>query len=300
MKDMRRSMFRKAAGTGIVLLLSACLFVLPGSAAPQTAPGDPLDAILKDLAAYKFEPGVGPLMRLRAYVAAHKDDPDKRKECETKLIAFLQASPAPGGAMAACRALRLMGGPAAVPVLESMLLSADRTDPARYALEKIPGTEADKALLGTLSKAQGDIKRGIISSIGERRIAGAVPALEILAAGGDASAAGDAVKALGKIGTAEAARALTTALDKSSGAQKGVVASALLLCAEARLAESKKFEAAGLYDKLLKAGLPDILRQAAFRGREGPGPLRASHQPYPPGVQRRQRPGGFQRRAQAA
>ncbi len=270
---------RRSVGRGLVLLAALALIVstaltAPAPRGPQSErmqgmglTYDSLDAILKDLAVYKFDQGVGAPLALRAYVFAHKNNPAERTECEAKLIAFLQASPAPGGTMAACRALRLMGSAAAVPVLESMLLSADRTDPARYALEKIPGAEADNALLRTLDKAQGDIKRGIIFSIGERRIAGAVPALEKLAAGGDASFAGDAVKALGKIGTAEAARALTAAFDKSSGAQKGGVASALMLCAEARIAENKNLEAAGLYDKLLKAGLPDVLKQAAFRGR---------------------------------
>ncbi|HSA97101.1 MAG TPA: HEAT repeat domain-containing protein, partial [Acidobacteriota bacterium] len=267
MRATRSSMFKKAAGTGIVLLLSTLLFAQAGRTAPQAPAADSLDTILKDLTAYKFDTGVGPLLRLRAYVFAHKDDPAQRKDCEAKLIAFLQASPAPGGTMAACRALRLMGSAAAVPVLESMLLSADRTDPARYALEKIPGPEADGALLTALGKSQGDIKRGIIFSIGERRIGGAVPALEKLATGGDAAAAGDAVKALGKIGTAEAARVLTSVLERSAGQQKSGAASALLLCAESRLRENKSGEAAGLYEKLLKAGLPDVLRQAAFRGR---------------------------------
>ncbi len=34
-----------------------------------------LDAILKDLANYKFDQGVGAPLALRAYVFSHKDDP---------------------------------------------------------------------------------------------------------------------------------------------------------------------------------------------------------------------------------
>ena len=142
-------------------------------------------------------------MRLHAYVFSHKDNPQARKETEAALLKFIQGSPAPGGLMAACRALRLIGGPASVPVLAALVLKPETTDPARFALERIPGDEADQALLAGLDKAQGDIRRGIVFSIGERRSAAAVPALVRLAGGKDALLAADAIKALGKTGGPE-------------------------------------------------------------------------------------------------
>ena len=138
---------------------------------------DSLDAILKDLQTYDFASGVGAPMRLHAYVFTHKDDPQDRKDTEAALIKFVQSSPAPGGLMAACRALRLIGGPNAVPVLAILVLKPESTDPARYALERIPGAEADQALIAMLDKTQGDIRRGIVFSLGERRSAAAVPVL---------------------------------------------------------------------------------------------------------------------------
>ncbi|MGD0015844.1 MAG: hypothetical protein ABSD56_15730, partial [Bryobacteraceae bacterium] len=48
-------------------------------------------------ASYKFDQGVGAPLRLRAYVFSHKDDPAARKDCEAKLLGFLQTGPAPGG-----------------------------------------------------------------------------------------------------------------------------------------------------------------------------------------------------------
>ncbi len=69
---------------------------------------------------------------------------------------FIQGSPAPGGLMAACRALRLVGGPDSVPVLAALALKPETTDAARYALERIPGGEADQALVEALGKTQGD------------------------------------------------------------------------------------------------------------------------------------------------
>jgi HEAT repeat protein len=278
----------KFAGGGLAILLGLALLAPAGmTAAPaqQTDQAkrsmgltyDSLDAILKDLANYRFDQGVGAPLRLRAYVQAHKDDPGARKDCETKLLAFLQTGPAPGGMMAACRSLSLIGSAASVPVLEGLLFKPETTDPARYALERIPGEEADRALLAALDKAQGDVRRGIVSTLGRRAVPAAVPALEKFVSGNDAAVVGDAVKALGRIGTADAARVLTSYLGRAKGPQKGEAASALLLCAGAWRKAGKTAEAAAVYEKLLAAGLPDVDRQAAFRGklaaagREGQG-----------------------------
>ncbi len=108
---------------------------------------------------------------LRAYVFSHKDNAQARKETEAALLKFIQGSPAPApaGLMAACRALSLVGGPDSVPALAALALKPDTTDAARYALERIPGNEADAALVAALDKAEGDISRGIVFSLGERK-----------------------------------------------------------------------------------------------------------------------------------
>jgi HEAT repeat protein len=222
---------------------------------------DSLDAILKDLANYKFDQGVGAPLGLRAYVFSHKDNPLARRETEAALLRFIQGSPAPGGLMAACRALRLIGGPDSVPVLAALVLKPETTDAARFALEKIPGSEADQALLAALDRSQGAVKRGLVFSIGERGSAAAVPALEKLAGGKDLSLAADAAKALGKVGGPEAVRVLTGVLGKAGPALKLESASALLLAAE------NDPRTAAVYDKLIAANLPPVMRQAAFKGK---------------------------------
>jgi HEAT repeat protein len=222
---------------------------------------DSLDAILKDLANYKFDQGVGAPLGLRAYVFSHKDDPQARRETETALLRFIQGSPAPGGLMAACRALRLIGGPDSVPVLAALVLKPETTDAARFALERIPGSEADKALLAALDRSQGAVKNGLVFSIGERKPAAAVPALEKLAGGKDPSLAADAVKALGRIGGPEAVRILAGVLGKAGPGLKLEAASALLAAAESDAG------AAAIYDKLIAANLPPVMRQAAFKGK---------------------------------
>ena len=210
------------AVAALVVFASLALMAVPaaGRTAVRAQQGmeliyDSLDAILRELQSYDFAAGVGAPMRLRAYVFVHKDNAQARKETEAALLEFIQGSPAPGGLMAACRALRLVGGPDSVPVLAALALKPETTDAARYALERIPGEEADRALVEGLGKTAGAIKRGIVFSLGERKTAAAVPALAGLAAGKDTALAMDAVKALGKIGGAEAVKTLTAMLGKA-------------------------------------------------------------------------------------
>ncbi len=228
---------------------------------------DSLDSILKELQTYDFASGVGALMRLHAYVFTHKQNPQDRKETEAALITFVQGSPAPGGLMAACRALRLIGGPDSVPALAALVVKPEATDPARYALERIPGTEADQALLAALDKTQGDIRRGIVFSLGERRSPAAVPALARLAGGKDPVIAADAIKALGKTGGPEATKTLTGLLGKSGPSLKPEIASALLLAAEGAIAAGDKAGAAAVYDRVFAANVSPTSRQAAFKGK---------------------------------
>jgi HEAT repeat protein len=263
MPDMKK--IHKQIAFAAFLLSAFMGLSLAAAAVPQAAPAgtssDTLEAILKDLQSYDFAQGVGALTRLRAYVFSHKDDPQSRRETEAGLVKFIQGSPAPGGLMAACRALRLIGGPDSVPVLVALVLKPETADAARYALERIPNGEADQALLAALDKSQGPVKRGLISSLGERKSAAAVPALDRLAGGKDLTLAADAVKALGKVGGPEAVRALKAVLGKAGLQLKLEAASALLLAAE----DDKG--ATAIYDQLLAANLPPVMRQAAFKAK---------------------------------
>jgi HEAT repeat protein len=248
--------------------LTCAIAVTPRPAAGQDSS---LAAILKDLQTYDTS-DVGPAMRLRAYVFAHKDDPRARPEIEAALLRFVQTSPAPAGLMAACRSLSLIAGAESVPVLAALALRPETTDAARYALERIPGSEADQALLAAVDKTSGDVRRGVVFSLGARKAAAAVPALARLAAGKDADLALDAVKALGRIGGPEAIGSLTAALAKARAATTSAIASALLAEADSASAAGDKAAAAPIYDRVFAAGIPAVSRQAAFKGRIAAGP----------------------------
>lgn len=277
-KVMSKGQNRIAGMTAILLLLGSAVAggtgwaadgIQAGAGAQSVPAGSQgsLDSILKDLATYDFAVGVGAPMRLKTHVLARKDDPQARREIEAKLLAFLQSGATAGGKMEACRALRLIGSAASVPVLEAMLADPGTTDMARYALEYIPGEEADRALLAALDRTGGDVRRGIVASLGARGTGAAVGPLAKLAGGKDPALALDATRALGGIGTAEAAAALSTNLGRSKGALAAEAASSLLLCADRALQAGQLEAATGMYEKVFAARTPTTIRQAAFKGR---------------------------------
>ena len=257
-----------AALMGLMLLAPAVKAAQLSDRAKQgmTLAYGALEDILKDLKSYDFAQGVGALTRLRAYVLAHKDNAQARQQTEAALLRFIQGSPAPGGLMAACRALRLIGGPDSVPVLAALILKPETTDAARFALEKIQGNEADGILVAALDKTQGDIRRGVIFSLGARKSVTAVPSLARLAGGKDAALAVDAIKALGKIGGADAIKALGEELGRSRPALKSEAVSALLLAAESAVKAGDKNAAAIVYGRIFQAANSPVARKAAFKG----------------------------------
>jgi HEAT repeat protein len=251
-------------GSGVLrtAALLAGLFCL---IAAQAAPS--LDALLKDLAVFQNGGTEEVLHAFRAYVRAHRDGAEERESLETKLDAFLAGEATPAGKMAVCRELRTIGTERSVPVLAGLLAAAETTDAARYALEKIPGPAADKALIEALVKTSGSIKLGIIQSLGGRKSQSAVPDLAELVLMGDGATAGAAAAALGAVGGSDASKALFNLLGVASGEVKSRTASSLLLCGEELLKNKDTKAAAAIYDRVFGSKVSEPIRKAAFKGK---------------------------------
>jgi HEAT repeat protein len=130
---------------------------------------------------------------------------------------------------------------------------------ARYALERMPCECGVDAMRDALGKVKGNLKIGVINSLGVRRDAKATGALVGLLKDSDKGIANAAAAALGKIGSPEAAKAL-------SGLPESLpVADALLACAEQLLADGKKIDALTIYKTLLKSEIKHV-KLAATRG----------------------------------
>jgi HEAT repeat protein len=199
---------------------------------------------------------------------------------EKALIAVLGSDAGRFEKAKACQRLAVVGTKDAVPALAALLADRELSHYARFALEPIPDPAAGAALRAALDRVEGEALIGVVSSLGARRDAEALPALEALLEGADARAASAAALAIGRIGNARSAEVLHRALEKApatpvarelasppgSGVE-GAVAEGCVLCAEALLQAGERERAAELYGAVRRrAGLPAPLRLAATRG----------------------------------
>ena len=103
-----------------------------------------------------------------AVVEAHAK-PEVGKDLESRLIAALNGGLTLDAREYVCRKLAVIGSAACVPALSALLLNKDDSHMSRFALERIPATASGQALRDALPNATGDLKIGIISSLGARR-----------------------------------------------------------------------------------------------------------------------------------
>jgi len=98
-----------------------------------------------------------------------------------------------------CRMLKLIGTAASVPALAKLLAGAATADVARYALQAIPGAEANAALRAALGTLKGKAKAGVIGTLSARGDREALAVIKAcVAEGGDVGdAAALAVATLG-------------------------------------------------------------------------------------------------------
>lgn len=184
---------------------------------------------------------------------------------EAELLAVLRSDSSVQEKSAACRQLTRIATKQAVPTLASLLGDEKLSHMARYALEPIRDPSVDEALREALGRVQGLPRLGVIGSLGVRRD---VKAIEPLAALLNDPAAGQAAaRALGSIGTAEAAEALQHALPAATAGGQLAICEGLFRCAERLAADGQGKASQGIYDRLRSlADAPHQVRAAALRG----------------------------------
>jgi len=226
-----------------------------------------LDEACAALAAYDWGTDPTPLEVIDAAVVAAGSDSGVRTAVEARLIAILAPETSRAAKEYACRKLCLIGTAASVPALAALLVDPDSSHMARFALERIAAPEAAAALRAGLGVVTGDLRIGMMSSLGARRDAESVPLLAALL-GGEPPVALAAAQALGLIASPAAAAALAKV--DASGRMAAATADARLACAEALLAADQRTEARAIYEALAAAasGRPDAraVFLAATRG----------------------------------
>jgi HEAT repeat protein len=190
--------------------------------------------------------------------AADADDP-------AALLATIQSTEAPDVDRAnAFEKIGDIAGEDAVEPLAGFLADEKWSHYARFALQKMEGQAATGALVKSLDRLQGDLKLGVIGTIGRRCDPSAVTPLVRLLADSDGEVADAAAVALGWIGTTDAAAALTDALNAAEeAARKESLGSALLLVGQRLVRAGNTSSAIEVFDLLRDADVPKACRIGA-------------------------------------
>ncbi len=135
---------------------------------------------------------------------------------------------------------------------------------ARFALQKMEGEDVTKALLESIDTLEGDLRLGVITTIGRRCDPIATAPLAKLLGDADAKVADSAAVALGWIGTPDAAAALAEVFGAAKDSQrKESLASAMLVVGQ-RLARAGNTQAAiDIFDLLRGAEVSKACRIGA-------------------------------------
>jgi hypothetical protein len=198
-------------------------------------------------------------------VIATRGDEGSRRELEENLAAVLSTDVSRDAKDYVCRKLMIIGTAASVPALAKLLPEKEHSHMARFALSRIPGPEAAMAMRDAMLALDGDLKIGMISSLGARGDEASVPALADLLVSENAQLARSAALALGDIRNAAATQALLEAKPEDPTVVRAVI-DGRLACAEERLNAGDKTQAMTIYKSLLGADQSKQVRLAATRG----------------------------------
>lgn len=226
--------------------------------------------LIKAVSAYDWGQNGASLLLIDAEIRKVAGHPEHVAKLEAALLEILQSKTSLAAKRAVCKRLGLIGGQRSVPVLAAMLAHPDTSDMARYSLERIPSPAVDAALRTALPRTAGNVRVGIIHSIGNRKDAQTVAALGDLLRDSDEAVACAAAWALGRVGGAEAIRRLAAHRNSASGRLRLEILDAYLVCARRLASEGRSAEARAMFGELNTEGLPAQIRRAAKIGLESP------------------------------
>lgn len=238
----------------------------PRQGPPQAAQA-PLPTLEQSFELLKeFTPGADSTALIpieRAVMEVHGNE-TARAALEQRLLAYLGGSYSSLTRSVVCRHLALIGSAASVAAVMPLVLDEELSVHARNVLERVPGPESEKALRDALGQASGRTRIGVINSVAVRRDAASTPAL-IRILGEDPESAAAAAKALGEIGTPEAAKALAAARGKGPAPVQQAVVDGTLICVDRLVAAGQRSLAVTLLEPLTETSQPEHVRQAARR-----------------------------------
>jgi hypothetical protein len=201
-------------------LIAGCAGPLAGTRAPASMDA----ASYAALQTLDYAGSQRALENLDRAIAAAGTDPARVSALTAGLVQVLGRPQVTFAArQAICQRLgQLLGKQAAdapaLAVLAPMLSDPRLVDCARLALEPVPGPAVDAVFIRALDGAGGGARLALVQSVGNRRIAQAVPELSAALVAPDAALSEAAARALGSIGTGAALSALESAPAPDSAA----------------------------------------------------------------------------------
>jgi len=232
---------------------------------PANAYRAKLEQLISKASDYDWNKSREPLSELEDFIRSVSGSDEVLREIEKQFDKVFDSNASLALKQFICRQLSVIGSEASVKTLVSLLNNKDTSDMARYALERIPGEDVDRALREKLIDTTGEIRIGIINSIGVRRDKNAVEMLKDLAEDKDTLTACAAINSLGKIGNDKAAVILSGIKDRAGKELKKAVLDSYIICGYG-FAERGDAETAGkIFTELYKED-DQLIRVAAFNG----------------------------------
>ena len=225
-----------------------------------------VDTAIKSLKTYDWGVDRNALNPIDQAVIATHGDAAGRKKLEKDLVDILAAGVSRSAQDFICRRLRVIGTAQSVKALAALLQDEKTSSIARFALGDISDDSAVDALRDALPKVSSKLKPGIIGSLGGRRDKKSVAAIAKFLGNSDIMVAKAAAHSLGLIGTADAAKALSSFAKKAPAGMKIPAADACLICADQLLADGEKAAAIALYKGLKGDKQPKHVKVAAMKG----------------------------------
>lgn len=175
----------------------------------------PLNEALAQLRHYGPGSSRGALWPVDQAVRDALEDPEAGRRIEMALLEALETA-STDGRIYLLSQLTLVGTDNSVDPIAALLGHPQVADPARRALESLPGEEAVAALRARLPGLTGLAKAGVIQSLGRRRDAASVRDLARDLDHSDDAIVAAVLRALGRIASTEAAQVLHGYLDRST------------------------------------------------------------------------------------
>ena len=225
-----------------------------------------LEALLQQGADYQADSPREPLARIEVLMRQLPGTPEAASAYEACFLQSLKQ----GGSLAwqdfLCRQLSRVGGVASVAPMIKRLGDPKTANMARFVLERLDSDRVNPALRDVLIEVKGEVRIGVINTLGARGDTEAVKRLAPLLSDTSTDLAEASVTALGKIGSPDAIASLTNALDQADPDRQHRLYEALLVAAEVRAEQGDRETALAVYQQL--AQCPEVpLQRAALIGR---------------------------------